>query len=404
MVRHIFKRMVRMPIPVIAVLLFGFMVSVIICSLHASNEAETINYQLTYHTIPVELTVTNLSATRTDNLDAPGWVLDVFTGGNYTTHNFAEYVTDIQVKSSHQIDSIEETEYNASLTGITSISCSKQLLPENGCQIIWQEGYDENIFAEKGMLCIVPYDMLAECEYELQTLTMNFSHIVYHGNKEEDQEIYEYQCVFTVAGTYLGGDGISVYCPYSTIEQVYVSLGEEQQIDSLCATLTNNDELEELRAMLGYWFAEPNPLGERTFWGRNGYEYYPYALDIGDELLIKTTAALEKSITINQACTLIIYVLSAAAGFLIGFLIVRNRKKEIALMRTLGTQNFYVHLSLILEQMLCIILGIVLGGACNLWHPIGRLGILALVYFVGLIFALQVFLRNNLLTTIKEDE
>jgi hypothetical protein len=54
--------------------------------------------------------------------------------------------------------------------------------------------------------------------------------------------------------------------------------------------------------------------------------------------------------------------------------------------------------------MTCIFLGIIAGGAFNLWRPIGTLAAFALIYFIGLSLALVVFLRKNLLTTIKEDE
>lgn len=101
---------------------------------------------------------------------------------------------------------------------------------------------------------------------------------------------------------------------------------------------------------------------------------------------------------------MIVLCLSAAAGFLIGFLMVRNRKKEIVLMRTMGTPNQSICFGFTLEQMLCVVLGIVLGGSYNGWHPADRLGILAVIYFVGLTAALQIFLHKNLLTTIKEDE
>ena len=173
-----------------------------------------------------------------------------------------------------------------------------------------------------------------------------------------------------------------------------------------CGTLKNNDDLESLRTESKKWFAEPNPLGEKTPYEGNElyYDYYPFALNINDELLQRATTTLQTSITTNRICTVIVLCLSAAAGFLIGFLMVRNRKKEIALMRTMGTPNRSIYWGFTLEQMLCVILGIVLGGSYNGWHPADRLGILAAIYFVGLTVALQIFLHKNLLTTIKEDE
>lgn len=393
------KRMLRAPLPQIAVLLFATAVSIIICTLHAASQEELRNYENVYQTIPVELTVTNLSATRTEDLEIPSWYLSVFTSTN--TDSLAEYVKDVQVKSSHAITAVNGIGYPATLVGITSITCDEQLFPENGCSITWLDGYDETIFAEGEALCIVPKDLLIHADSEEQKLVMDFSYIIKNGLYEEP-EVRECYRTFTVAGTYLGGDGVSVYCPYPVVEQICRQLRENQTLDSLSATLSDNDRLEEMREKKAAWFATPNPLGEKTEWGDRGY--YDFALDIDDALLVKTAAAMENSMAINRACTLIVYVISAAAGFLIGFLMIRNRKREIALIRTMGAPQGTVYFEFALEQMVCVILGIILGGANNQWQPTERLGILAATYFVGLTIALLIFLRKNLLTTIKEDE
>jgi hypothetical protein len=73
-------------------------------------------------------------------------------------------------------------------------------------------------------------------------------------------------------------------------------------------------------------------------------------------------------------------------------------------MRTLGEANGRVYCSFALEQMVCVILGTAAGGAYFAWQPVGRLLLFALIYFVGLSAALLVFLRKNLLSTMKEDE
>lgn len=393
------KRMLRAPLPQIAVLLFATAVSIIICTLHAASQEELRNYENVYQTIPVELTVTNLSATRAEDLEIPSWYLSVFTSTN--TDSLAEYVKDLQVKSSHAITAVNGIGYPATLVGITSISCEGQLLPENGCNITWMDGYDETIFSESQALCIVPKDMLINVDTEEQKLVMDFSYIITNGLYEEP-EVREYQRTFTVAGTYLGGDGVSVYCPYPVVEQIYRQLRENQTLDSLSATLSDNDRLEETREKKAAWFATPNPLGEKTEWGDR--VYYDFALYIDDALLVKTAASMENSMAINRACTLIVYVVSTTAGFLIGFLMIRNRKREIALIRTMGAPQGTVYFEFALEQMVCVILGIILGGANNQWQPTERLGILAVTYFVGLTIALLIFLRKNLLTTMKEDE
>ena len=113
---------------------------------------------------------------------------------------------------------------------------------------------------------------------------------------------------------------------------------------------------------------------------------------------------MRNSLTINKICTTLVFVLSAGAGFFAGFLVVRSRKKEIALMRTMGTSNSSIFVCIVFEQMLCVVLGTLLGGSYFLFQPVVRLAAFVGIYFVGLSIALLVFLYTNLLTTIKEDE
>ena len=73
-------------------------------------------------------------------------------------------------------------------------------------------------------------------------------------------------------------------------------------------------------------------------------------------------------------------------------------------MRTVGASQRTIFAELSMEQMLCVVLGIILGGSYTLWQPIGNLVLFSIIYFAGLSTALIVFLRQNLLNTMKEDE
>ena len=172
----------------------------------------------------------------------------------------------------------------------------------------------------------------------------------------------------------------------------------------LSATLKDNNHLDEVRELSQEWFVEPNLLGHRTPWDQHDCSFYPYALDIDDSLLARAEATLRGNIAMNQMAALLVFLLSAGAGFLIGFLMIRQRKREISLMRTLGTRNWAIYMGFMVEQMLCVIIGTAIGGAAFGWQPLERLLIFVCVYFVSLTLALIIFLRRNLLATMKEDE
>lgn len=391
---HALRRLRRTPVPAIGILLFAAALSIVLCILQKSNDTELEKYNETYHTIPVQVSITNLSGTSYTNLGISEQIADFFTSEDC----LGKYMKDLQKVCSH---SIQGDHFGSKLVGVTSLELSPELWAENGTTIEWETGQSEQIFAGNEPMCLIPNTLDTQTDEKTRA---EYVELLFEVMGRD--ELKSHTLRLQVAGTYRGGDGRSIYCPYPVCAQVFIEFNEFMVTQSMRATLKNNDDLEAFRAEAKQWFAEPNPLGEKTPYEGNEFiqKYYPLALSINDELLQRAALTLQTSITTNQICTVIVMTLSAAAGFLIGFLMVRNRKKEIALMRTMGTPNRSIYLGFALEQMLCVVLGIVLGGSYNGWHPADRLGILAVIYFVGLTVALQIFLHKNLLTTIKEDE
>ena len=429
----------RAPMRTIAMLLFATVISVIICALQASNEAELRNYEETWKSVPVTATITEPSGSITDQLFITTWVYDLFTDEEPVQFydisgvedpkknpseifriqretdpvemSLTEYVKDIQVKCQHTILSVNGKEFKNELIGLTSLPCDKQLLPEYGCEIKWNDGYDESIFCGEDSVCIVPEGM---AEYYDNGNGETVLYFYYDsGIKIVDGEavklIKEYQCTLKIVGTYTAGDEKSIYCPYPIIERVFTELEKEryQSFRTLSVTLADNNRLEEFREKISFCFLEPSS-DDNIYFGKlaNGYicEYYTYALDINDENLFDLSAILKDSIQFNRKVTLIVVALSAVSGFLVGFLMIRRRKREIMLMRMVGESNFRVYCGFAIEQMLCIILGIALGGAYYKWNPINNLAIFAITYFVALTLALVIFMSKKLIKNVKEDE
>jgi ABC-type antimicrobial peptide transport system permease subunit len=176
----------------------------------------------------------------------------------------------------------------------------------------------------------------------------------------------------------------------------------------MSATLADNSRLSEFREKAKICFLDPSPHSEQIRWGffaNNWYnEFYDYALDIADENLFDLSAILQESIKFNRTVTVFVVILSVVAGFLVGFLMVRRRKRDILLMRMVGESNARVYVGFALEQMICIILGIAIGGAYYMWNPMDKLAIFAIAYFVALSFALVIFMSKKLIKNVKEDE
>ena len=434
------KRLKRAIASTIALLLFSAVISIIICAMQLINEAEMRHYEETWQSVPITVTVTNLLQTDS-RMPIQNWVLDIFNGeepvkfydmsglGNTddpeeiyeyklktdpTELSLTEYVKNFQVNMTHRIYTVNGKDLKRPhLNGMSSLSCDKLLLPEYGCVVTWAEGYDENIFYGDEPVCIIPEGMVDHYDNGNGETLLEFSGKIktterVNGKYQIVFKDIKYQCTLKIVGTYTAGDEKSIYCPLTIIEQVYSELEAEPSIWSISFTLADNSRLEEFREKMSFCFLETSPDIKNVPWNYHANswrnEYYPYALDINDENLFSLKDILEKSIKFNRTVTVIIVVLSVISGFLVGFLMIRSRKRDIILMRTVGESSLRIYLIFVLEQMICIILGVILGGAFNLWQPIGNLIAFVLIYFVGLSLALVIFLNNKLLTSIKEDE
>lgn len=206
----------------------------------------------------------------------------------------------------------------------------------------------------------------------------------------------DYSGTMQVAGVYTGGDQKTVYCAWLTLMGIWDEMGQMETATAIQATLRNNDQVSALRqAAAAAEFAEPDPNADPTD--------LHLALDIDDSKLRQADLTLRNSLRVNALSAMLVFVLSAGAGFLIGFLMIRSRKREISLMRTMGTPNRHIYLSFAAEQMLCVVAGIVLGSFTHGSQPPQQLVVFGSVYFIGLSAALLIFLRKNLLTSIKEE-
>jgi len=408
MIKQILRRSAREPITCIAAILFAAILTVILCYLHQSQKAEQQNYENTFHSISVEFEITKLNGNRLDeSTHIDGYMADLFFENSVFEPNFSELVSDVQVRMSHSGTLIEEQEENPTaneatetqkitkrMVGITSVKVAEELTPEFGGMIEWYDGYDESIFGSGQFVCVVPSNYI-----DIDEVVLSFN---YRADGETRDR--EYTCSFVVAGRYTDEGNNKLYCPYTTMEHIYSKLSEPKKVQYLMGKLSNNDNLELLHEIASNWFAEPNPMGDPTPWGKYGYEYYPFAMDIKDSLLKSLVSDMQNSMTINRIAAALVFVLSAGTGFLTGFLVIRTRKREIALMRTLGTSNCIVCVELEIEQVLCVSAGVIIGGSYSLWEPLGQLCLFAGIYIAGLTAALLAFIRANLLATMKEDE
>ena len=410
MLKQIVRRVTGQSAFALAVTAFAMVLTVVLCHLHRSAQTELQNYQQSFEAVPVFMKVTDLDGSKLNRFDGlEGWVVDLFTQRGLTP-NLSPYVSQMHLRatvSGQYYLTDENGEYlrkeagmkllgEQTTTGFSSTYVAEELTEGWGGKIYWKEGYDESILLSEEFVLLVPESLKEKQEMELV-----FTYVIPNDGNGKDMMLTK---TFQVVGYYEDPGNDRLYAPFGAIDYVHAYLHKSKKIESMGAVLNDNDQLSALREVAAKWFAEPNPLGEKTPWGRFDFEYYLYALDIDDTMLQNLSASMKNSIQVNQLASMVVFILSAGAGFLTGFLVIRSRKKVINLMRTMGVSAAAIFAEFALEQLLCVAVGIGLGGCYFLWQPMGRLALFGGIYTAGLALALVIFLRKNLLTTIKEDE
>ena len=92
-----------------------------------------------------------------------------------------------------------------------------------------------------------------------------------------------------------------------------------------------------------------------------GDTIYSFALTVHDRILIESTTAVRGEIRLLEILIPALLALSAGIGFVAGFLYIRNRKQEFAVMRSLGTGKCQVFMASFFEQFILVTAGTLLG-------------------------------------------
>ena len=394
-------------------LVFAAVVSSVVCYLEYSNQQAKADYEVAYRAAPVTVAVTNLTGNRRTNLNLPNWVSYLFTSENALNR----YLKDIERITSHEVSDPDCQYYRFDIIGVSSAN-SQMLAPNKGGTVIFYPGYDASVFQGDEYCCLVPVWMAHEIgedgilRVSLRCRDSQRDDEVPSGpageseSQPNDENVNHFE--FVVVGTFDtmldDTDEKMFYCPFETFTRIHNRTGCEMTIDSISAVLIDNYQLAEFQEKAYKWLAPADPTGEKREFNLMGYKYYPYAMDVDTTILDRITASLKTTLTINDFTAMLVFLMTAGAGFFLGFLMIRSRKREIILMRTLGKSNVSIYVEYALEQMLCIVAGTALGGLAFQWEPLHRLLIFNGIYFAGLSAALILFLNSKLLTTLKEDE
>ncbi len=389
----------RQSAPTVAVVLLGVGLTVSLCGLQTMGQAELANYEDLMENYPILAVVTNRTGSQDDYLEARSDVIFAITS-EFALGAYFPY-EDVAFKCSYGIENVvinNRTVDCEKLIGITDRSADSVLAQSSSDIITWLTGYDDSIFEKTIPYCVIPQEYLPADRNGL--VTVNFT--VRKDGVTSEAKLY-------VVGTHQCQEKV-IFCSLGTLKNITNVVSAELNYDRVVAVLADNTMRGTIWDDAAEWFSPVDPIyGSNYNWAdmkneEDAYSKTAFSLKLQDEELELAEQALETSQKISTVCTVAVFGLSVAASFLVGFLMIRGRKREIFLMRTLGTSPIRIYWNLAKELMVLFLGGVVLGGLFFLWQPAQQIGILIGIFFVGLSVAMLVFLSNNLMTTNKEDE
>jgi ABC-type lipoprotein release transport system permease subunit len=311
-------------------------------------------------------------------------------------------------QSAFQFDStFLEVNRGSVWTGTSSVSHNPLYHYTQEGSVTWLEGYSDADFIQlveyekkfndpftgKPMIekywagpsiCALPRSMM---EAQGIRLGDRIDTLVAFTDESADDQLFH--LVFTVAASYEAPAGSSaVFCPVTFLRTTYqdetyylppdkmgvdedtrylikknywtrkelfdaqsIGLSAALNYSGLSFTLTDINRLDELRQV----------LDEAGFtWVHSGDRTKDFAV-IEDEVYLNTTHSMERQIQYVSFLYDALYLLAGVIGFALAWLLVLSRRREIAVMRALGTQPGRIVGNFLLEQLLLMSVGLALG-------------------------------------------
>ncbi len=318
----------------------------------------------TYTAIPVTVAVSDLTGTKTDDLEITDYIINYFLsdqyvyGGELQEKAFSSYVKDVYLKASVYYSFGAGFSNLRKLSGITSVAAASELNPLSGEPITYFAGYDESIFSSDKAVCVVS---TAVAEELMQGKDNNGNVLLTVQMAPAATGEASTQIAFDVAGTYLS-ESQTIYCPFSCVAAAQTELDGKVTGDSLSATVRDNRKLDEFRQILQRHFAQVDPSGHREEIDTSPVlRYHPFAITVHDEMLRETLNALNRNLQTLYRLKPMFACMEVMIGAAAGFFYFHIRKREFAIARSLGTKRLEAVLAVFAEVCVIFALGSGLG-------------------------------------------
>lgn len=262
--------------------------------------------------------------------------------------------------------------------------------------IRWLEGYDESCLEGDERICIIS-DRWGYAPGDTIPLLARVP-----VSKTQLEGIFHLK----VAGTYPGKiTKFAAVMPLKTMEDltaaataVHKQAGNPYAwnfgLNAVYFTVRDNQQLDQIKAAITESGLRSNKL---------------VRVRIDDRILKETVGPIESNLAQLEGSYLFFFVMIAAIGFLLSFLLARGRKPEYAVMRMLGESRLQITLKALLEQFVLCLGGVLLGAAAvgiigqEGFRP-GICAAILLCYTLGAAAAVTLTVRVNVMDILRDKE
>ena len=262
--------------------------------------------------------------------------------------------------------------------------------------IRWLEGYDESCLEGNERICIIS-DRWGYAPGDTIPLLARVP-----VSKTQLEGIFHLK----VAGTYPGKiTKFAAVMPLKTMEDLTIAATAVHKqegnpyawnfgLNAVYFTVRDNQQLDQIKAAITESGLRSNKL---------------VRVRIDDRILKETVGPIESNLAQLEGSYLFFFVMIAAIGFLLSFLLARGRKPEYAVMRMLGENRLQITLKALLEQFVLCLGGVLLGAAAvgiigqEGFRP-GICAAILLCYTVGAAVAVLLTVRVNVMDILRDKE
>ncbi len=272
------------------------------------------------------------------------------------------------------------------ILGLNATAANGDLLRQQE-ELQWLTGWsEERFYAGADMVCLVPQHMGYDLGQRLPFLMENFS---------------DRKSVFwaEVVGTYpISLTSADLVVPIQTLETMCQSREKWTfWVNGFHFMVEDNHQLDPLKDL----------ILELGLDGSNSRTSTRVAID--DRTLDGTVAPIKSNLAMLEGLYRFFFLVVAAIGFFLCFLLARGRKQEYAVMRLLGEPSAQITLKALLEQLLLCLLGIALGAGLLGMTGQGAIdpvtcGIILVCYTLGAAIAVMLTVRVNVMEILRDKE